>query len=458
MMTLKTLAGQLAAGDTTSRALVEACLVRIADENGEGRRAFIAAHEEAARAEADEIDRLRALGVAPSPFAGVPLAIKDLFDLAGNRTRAGSRLLEAAPFKTQDAPAIAHLRRAGFVMIGRTNMTEFAFGAFGINPHYGTPRAPFDRATGRIPGGSTSGGAVAVADGMAAAAIGSDTGGSCRIPAAFCGVVGFKPTSWRVSRDGVFPLSKTLDSIGPLANSAECCAILDSWLAGGQGESAPEMPAAGLRIGRIDGYVDSHIEAPVAEAYEAALKRLADAGALILPLKIPELFELPEINKNGGILGAEALALHRKTVATGRAMIDPWVLARIEAAKGQSAVDYLDVLAHRARIIEAARRRALPFDVLAAPTVQILPPPIATIGPYEQSAATNQLITRNTVIANFLDRPSISIPASGPGEPPVGFMLIGESGEDRKLFAIAAALEPIVRPRSEESGTELPRV
>ncbi len=209
-----------------SRGLVEQCLARIADQSGEGQRVFLKVHTEQALAAADYYDRLRARGATPSPFAGIPVSIKDLFDIAGGVTTAGSIVLKDAPAAEHDAPAVARLRAAGFIPIGRTNMTEFAFSGLGINPHYDTPFNPYDRQAGRIPGGSSSGAAVSVTDGMAFAALGTDTGGSCRIPAALCGIVGFKPTAHRVPTAGAFPLSTSLDSIGPLAATVVCCAAL----------------------------------------------------------------------------------------------------------------------------------------------------------------------------------------------------------------------------------------
>src|SRR6266849_1967677 len=218
--TVLSLAADLAAGHTSSRDLVEAALARIADPAGEGARTFIKVYADSARAAADAQDRLRQAGYVASPLAGLPVSIKDLFDVAGEVTLAASKALDDRPPAEHDAPVVARLRAAGAVLIGRTNMTEFAFSGVGINPHYGTPGNPYDRRL--VPGGSSSGAAVSVADAEAVVAIGSDTGGSVRIPAALCGLVGFKPTQHRITRDGAIPLSTTLDSIGPLANSVAC--------------------------------------------------------------------------------------------------------------------------------------------------------------------------------------------------------------------------------------------
>src|SRR5215213_4790363 len=228
--TVLSLAADLAAGRTTSRELVEAALSRIADPAGEGARTFIKIYADSARKAADAQDRLRRAGYVASPLAGLPVSIKDLFDVAGDISLAASKALDDAPPAARDAPVVARLRAAGSVLIGRTNMTEFAFSGVGIHPHYGTPGNPDDRSL--IPGGSSSGAAVSVGDGQAVVAIGSDTGGSVRTPAALCGLAGFKPTQYRIPRDGVVPLSTTLDSIGPLANSIACCAIADAIMAG----------------------------------------------------------------------------------------------------------------------------------------------------------------------------------------------------------------------------------
>src|SRR6202045_416064 len=225
--TLAELAGDLENGRTSARRIVEGCLERIADATGEGSRAFIHVDAEAAIEAAKAMDRLRDVKAAPSPYAGIPVSVKDLFDIKGQVTRAGSRALEDSAPAEADAPVVARLRRAGFIVIGRTNMTEFAFSGIGINPHYGTPKSTWQRHVGHVPGGSSSGAAVSVADGMAYGALGTDTGGSCRIPAAYNGIVGFKPTQRRVPLEGGVPLSFTLDSFGPLARTARCGAVLE---------------------------------------------------------------------------------------------------------------------------------------------------------------------------------------------------------------------------------------
>src|SRR5712672_2895596 len=229
--TVAALADDLANGRSSAGKLVEECLARIGDPAGEGQRAFIHDDKQAALEAADAMDRLRKANAAPSPFAGIPVSIKDLFDIKGRVTRAGSRALEDSAPSEADAPVVARLRRAGFIVIGRTNMTEFAYSGIGINPHFGTPKGAWNRSEGHVPGGSSSGAAVSIADRMAYGALGTDTGGSCRIPAAYNGIVGFKPTQRRVPLDGGVPLSFTLDSFGPLGRTVGCCAVLDAVLA-----------------------------------------------------------------------------------------------------------------------------------------------------------------------------------------------------------------------------------
>ncbi len=274
--TVLRLAEDLAAGRTTSRALIEAALARIADPTGEGARTFVKVYSDTARAAADAQDRLRAAGYVASPLAGLPVSIKDLFDVAGERTLAGSKALDDMPPAQHDAPIVARLRAAGAVLIGRTNMTEFAFSGVGINPHYGTPGNPADRRC--IPGGSSSGAAVSVADGGAVVAIGTDTGGSVRIPAALCGIVGFKPTQERVSRAGAAPLSTTLDSIGPLANSVACCAIVDAVMASEEPVAPTPVPVEVLRLGVPQSFVLDDLAPEVADGVRRRLHNVVAQG------------------------------------------------------------------------------------------------------------------------------------------------------------------------------------
>ncbi|WP_419898258.1 amidase [Roseomonas sp. USHLN139] len=437
----------LAAGQTSAVALAEAALARINDPAGEGARAFVAVQAEAALATARAMDALRAVGRAPSPWAGIPITVKDLFDQEGIPTRAGAAVLAEAPPATATAPAVARLQRAGFVVLGRTNMVEFAFSGLGVNPHHGTPRSPYDRATGRLPGGSSSGAAVAVADGMGLAGLGSDTGGSCRVPAALCGIVGYKPTSKRVPLAGVLPLSPSLDSIGPLANSVACCSVLHALMAGAEEASPPPVrPVAGLRFGIPEGtFLFDGLEPAVAAAFERAVSRLAAAGAFIERFAFPELAEIPAANAKGGFAAAESYAWHRALIARARDGYDPRVLSRILRGAEQDAADYQQLLASRARIMAAAVARTAGYDAVLCPTAALTPPPIAAVAEEAEYGRINLLLLRNTAAFNFLDRCSISLPCHAPGEAPVGLMLSGAFDGDAALFGVSAAVEAVLK-------------
>ena len=447
MKTIAALAGELAARRITSQALVEDALTRIAAPSGEGARVFLRTHREVALAEAKASDALRAHGIVPSPLAGIPVSVKDLFDVAGDITRAGSRALaDAAPAKA-DAAAVRRLRQAGAIIIGRTNMVEFAFSGLGLNPHYGTPKNPWDRATGRIPGGSSSGAAVSVADGMAAMGLGSDTGGSVRIPAALCGLTGFKPTARRVPKEGTFPLSTTLDSVGPIARSVDCCALVDSILAGEAPQVPPALPLQGLRLGVVQDYVLDGLDKAVADAFARALARLSKAGASVSDMRFESLRRLPQINRNGGLVVAEAYAVHRELLQRRKAEYDPRVASRTLRGADIRAAEYIEVLAERAALIAESARLAAPYDALLMPTVALVAPAIAPLESDDQLyGRTNLAVLRNTAVVNFLDGCALSIPCHEPGAAPVGLMLVGQSGEDRRLLALGLALESALRP------------
>jgi aspartyl-tRNA(Asn)/glutamyl-tRNA(Gln) amidotransferase subunit A len=450
MRTLSQSVQDLATG-TSSRLLVEDCLARIVDAAGEGRRAFLKVHTDQARAAADYIDTLRRHGAAPSRFAGIPVSVKDLFDIAGDVTTAGSVALRDAPAAKRDAAVVARMRAAGFIPIGRTNMTEFAYSGVGLNPHYGTPCNPYDRATGRIPGGSSSGAAVSVTDGMAVAALGTDTGGSCRIPAALCGIVGCKPTARRIPTDGVLPLSFTLDSVGPLAPTVACCAALDAVMAGEEPNDLTAYRVDGLRLAAPQTVVLDGMDQAVATTYADAVSRLAKAGTKIVDLPLAEFNDIATLNRYGGFAASEAYAWHRRLIETRGRMYDPRVLVRMMRGKDQDAAHYIELVRARADLIGRVAAISGHYDALIMPTVPITAPPVAWLDAEEQFRTVNLLVLRNTTIANVLDRCAISIPCHRRGDAPVGLMLVGEHGADRRLFAIAAAVEKIVSPELSES-------
>jgi aspartyl-tRNA(Asn)/glutamyl-tRNA(Gln) amidotransferase subunit A len=451
MRSIAKTATSLASG-AKSRGLVEECLARIRDPSGEGSRIFLKVHAEDALAAADFHDHMRARGAAPSSFAGIPVSIKDLFDIAGDVTTAGSTVLRDAAPAEHDAPSVARLRAAGFIPIGRTNMTEFAFSGLGINPHYDTPRNAYDRKSSRIPGGSSSGAAVSITDAMAFGALGTDTGGSCRIPAALCGVVGFKPTAHRVPTAGAFPLSTSLDSVGPLAATVECCAVLDAVLAGEALVDLPPFPLEGLRMAVPQTMVLDSVEPVVARAFDAALAALRKAGARIVDIPLRELAELQQINAKGGLSAAEAFAIHRPLIAKGESMYDPRVLSRILRGREQDAADYIDLVQARADFIRRVAAVMAPYDAMVMPTTPVVAPRIADFASDDTYRRVNMLVLRNPSIVNFLDRCSISIPCHRAGDAPVGLMLIGEHDADRKLLSIAAAIEKVVSPVPVQPG------
>jgi aspartyl-tRNA(Asn)/glutamyl-tRNA(Gln) amidotransferase subunit A len=452
MPTIAKVAADLDAG-AKSRGLIEQSLARINDKSGEGERTFLKVHAEKALATADFYDRMRAIGAAPSRFAGIPISIKDLFDVAGDVTTAGSCVLREAAPAMCDAPAVARLRAAGFIPIGRTNMTEFAFSGIGINPHYGTPLSPYDRKSARIPGGSSSGAAVSISDGMALGAVGSDTGGSCRIPAAFCGVVGFKPTASRVPTQGAFPLSTSLDSIGPLAASVECCAVLDGVLSGEPVVDLAPFPLDALRMAVPQTMVLDNAEATVAQAFDSSLTRLRTKGARIVDIPLREFAELRAINSKGGLAAAESYAIHRPLIAKSEKMYDPRVLVRILRGREQDAADYIDLLNARADFIRRVRAITSPYDALVMPTVPVTAPRLADVEADDAYRHVNMLVLRNPSIVNFLDGCSVSIPCHRGDDAPVGLMLFGDHGADRRLLSIAAAIEQVVSP-SEKLGKQ----
>jgi len=441
--TIQQLAAELAAGRTTSRKLTEEAFARIEDAKGEGKRVFIKIYKAQALAAADASDLQRKAGLVPGPLAGIPVSIKNLCDVAGETTLAGSKALDDAPPAKADAPVVARLRAAGAVIVGSTNMSEFAFSGIGFNPHYGTPGNPADRK--RVPGGSSSGAAVSVADRMAVAGLGTDTGGSVRIPAAVCGLVGFKPTARRVPIDGVVPLSTSLDSIGPLANSVEDCAIVDAVFAGEPIVIPDAVPLAGLRFGIPKQFVMDELDPTVAKAFERACKALAAKGVRIEQIDLPQLNELPAINAKGGFAASEAFAWHQKLIGRRGNVYDPFVAPRILRGKEMSAADYIDLLHARADLQKRVAAITSNYDAVIMPTCAITPPTLDEVSTAEGFTRKNMLLLRNTTVGNFLDRCGISLPCHAAGELPVGFMLMGEAMADKRVLAMARSVAPVVK-------------
>jgi aspartyl-tRNA(Asn)/glutamyl-tRNA(Gln) amidotransferase subunit A len=436
MRPLGAIAADLRSGATTSEQLVETCLRQIEDPDGEGSRVFVAVDAEGSLAAGRAMDQLRRVGAEPSPWAGIPVSVKDLFDMRGQVTRAGSRALDGSP-ADRDAIAVARLRAAGFVVIGRTNMTEFAFSGLGVNPHHGTPLNPWSRSDQRIPGGSTSGGAVSVTDEMAYGALGTDTGGSCRIPAALCGLVGFKPTQDRIPRDGAVPLSTTLDTVGVLGATVECIAILDALLCGSTPEPLTRLPRP-PRLVVPRNYLFDEIDESVAADFSRLVDRIRDAGAHVEETTFPELDTIPDLNSGGGFPAAEAWSWHHDLLAAHGDLYDPRVRSRIERGAHQTARDLITLTGRRQALIADVGRRLDAYDGLLCPTVPLVAPPLSAFDSDGDYSRINLLMLRNSTVINLIDGCAISIPAHTAGRAPTGAMIAGPHGTDTTVLRIAA--------------------
>ncbi|MEE4484798.1 amidase [Serratia ficaria] len=440
-LTLEQAAAALAKGELTAVQLTAAALAQIADERGEGARAFTQVYGEWAQRQAQAADRRRAEGKPLSALDGVPVSVKDLFDVAGQTTAAGSRVLAAAPKAERHAAIVERLLQAGAVVIGKTGMTEFAYSGLGINPHYGTPANPWDRAARRIPGGSSSGAAVAVADGMCLGAIGSDTGGSVRIPAAFCGLTGFKPTARRINDGGLLPLSPSLDSIGVIAHRVADCIALDALIAGGPLRPQPKTLEQ-ARFAVPQTLVLDELQPQVAEAFQQALRRLAQAGAQIEPIPLAELAELAAINAAGGFTALESWRWHRALIAERADDYDPRVLSRIRRGQPLGEQELQQLRQQRADWQQRVAAAVQGFDALLMPTAPLVAPTVAELEASEEAYfRCNALALRNPSIINFLDGCALSLPCQRPGAAPIGLMLAGLPMRDEALLGWALAVE-----------------
>jgi aspartyl-tRNA(Asn)/glutamyl-tRNA(Gln) amidotransferase subunit A len=427
---------------TSARDRLEAALGRIDDPKGEGARACLTVYRDQARAAADAADARTKAGVSLGPIDGTIVSIKDLFDVAGEVTRAGSKVFaEEGKPAAADAPVVRRLRAGGAVIIAKTNMSEFAYTGIGANPHFGTPGNPADRK--RVPGGSSSGAAVAAADGMCEIAIGTDTGGSCRIPGALCGIVGYKPSQQRIPTQGAFPLSYSIDSIGPIARSVEACARADSVMANETYVPLEPVPLAGLRIGVAEDYPLANLDETVDLKFSDAVARLNKAGAHISEEKLALLDEMAQVNSKGGVQPAEAFAIHRDLLSRRADAMDPNVSVRLERARNISAADYIDMVRERARLIRMRDIRIADVDVLAWPTTPMVAPTMQEVAAPGEFARKNAMLLRNTVIVNFFDLCAISVPIPRGSGLPAGFMLVARNGQDQRLFRIAAAVERV---------------
>ena len=375
------------------------------------------------------------------PLAGIPVSVKDLFDVTGQTTAAGSTVLAGAAPAAEDCPAVARLRAAGAAFVGRTNMVEFAFSGVGINPHHGTPVNPADPKVARIPGGSSSGAAVSVATGAALVGLGSDTGGSIRIPAALCGIVGFKSTARLVPTQGTLPLSPSLDTVCALTRSVRDAVTVHEVLAARKVRLAGK-PLASCRLAVARTVMQDHLDNTVAEAFGRSLRVLRQAGAHIEEIGLEEIGELAAINATGGLSAAESYAWHRTLIARHQAEYDPRVALRILRGASMSAADYIDLLAARKAWVGRMEARLQGFDAVLSPTVPIAAPPIAgLLGDDAEFFRINGLLLRNTAVVNMLDGCAISLPCHTPGQLPAGLMLWHAALHDDAVLDLALQVE-----------------
>lgn len=403
------------------------------------------------------LDQARAAAAAPGveqlPLAGLAVSVKDLFDIQGLPTAAGSMVLAGAPPAAADCSAVARLRRAGGAILGHTHMVEFAFSGVGVNPHFGTPAAHdarFGALSGpaRVPGGSSSGAGVSVAAGAAFVGLGSDTGGSIRIPAALNGVVGFKSTARLVPTDGAVPLSTTLDTACAITRSVRDAIVVHEVLAARRVTRSP-APLSAWRLAVPTTLFLDNLDATVAAAFERTLQQLRTAGAQITDIALPETGELAEVNASGGFSAAESHAWHRQLLQQHAASYDPRVRARIERGATMSASDYIELL-HARRAWMARMESAMAgFDALLSPTVPITAPTIASVAPGAERDAeffrVNALLLRNTSVVNMLDGCALSLPCHQAGELPVGLMVWHAALRDDAVLCISHLIEQLLQ-------------
>lgn len=447
MTTLWQASQQLLAGQISPETLTQDALRAIASEAGEGKRVFTKVYTADAQQQAAQAGARWQQQQPRSAIDGLPISIKDLFDVAGEVTTAGSRLLSNASPATANASMVDRLQQAGAAIVGKTNMSEFAFTGLGVNPHYGTPANPWQRAQQRIPGGSSSGAAVAVSDGMCLAAVGTDTGGSVRIPAALCGLTGFKPSASRIDQRGTLPLAASLDSIGVIAHDVRSCWLLDSVIA--------DKPLA------IDerNLSDAHFVIPqtrvlagldelVSAAWLRALDLLRAKGVKITELPLQELAELETINARGGITAWEAWQWHQHYAQSQPEAYDPQVLTRINRGSLLNEEDAAALYQLRADWKQRVEQAVAPFDGILMPTVPLIAPTLAELEDPARYMQVNLLMLRNTSVINMLDGCSISLPCHQPGAAPVGLMLSSTHGNDAALLSWAAAIETTLKRSS----------
>lgn len=438
------LAYKLRSGKVSSRELVETAFDAIKNPDGQGKSVYTYINEPEAFAQADLSDKLLKSDSQCSPLTGIPLSVKDLFDVQGQVTKAGSKVLSGNPPADRDSDVVHSLRHAGAVITGRTNLPEFAFSGLGINETTGTPLAPWNRAEHCLPGGSSSGAAVSVSDGMAVAAIGTDTGGSIRIPAALCNLTGFKPTARRISMKGVIPLSPSLDSVGAIGHTVSCCSVLDKIMSGERYVGDAVVNPGELRIGILEGAVNEDMHHAIAHAYSQTLSTLSAARIKFTPVHFKS-YKLIARLKTPGFPPIEAFHWHRGLMETHKSLYSEQVLSRLELGRHVSAADYLDLISLRKEFQHQAEACWSQYDAIIFPTVPVLPPSQAQVSTPELARKMSALLLRNTSFINYFDGCAITIPTSAQNLP-FGLMITSIAMQDSKVLSIAQAFEKILRP------------
>ena len=437
---------QIASGATRAEAAFEAALGQAM--SAANRHTYISLHQEVARAAARGVDAQRAAGAPLPPLAGLALSVKDLFDEQGHRSTAGSRALADVAPATADCPVVARLRRAGAALLGRTNLSEFAFSGVGINPHHGTPANPATAAldpSPRIPGGSTSGGAVSVSTGAAWAALGSDTGGSIRIPAALQGLVGFKNTARLTPTDGAVPLSTTLDTACAITRSVRDAVLLHELLADRR-VSLERRPLRGCRFAVPTTLLLDGLDATVAAAFDRSIASLRAVGAQIEEIELAGIADAAALNASGGFSAAESWTWHRRLLAERGELYDPRVALRIRRGERMSAANYIDLQRERSAWIVRMHGAMRGFDAMLSPTVPIVAPALEPLIVDDDAFfAANAQLLRNPSLVNFLDGCALSLPCHRPDEFPVGLMVWSGALDDDRVLDRSLAIEAALR-------------
>ncbi len=430
--------------DTSTTAVQRVASALEGVANPAAQHVFTQLHADAAHATAQYCDAEAQAGRSLGALHGVCITLKDNIDVAGEATMAGGVVCAGEAPALHDAPVVQRLRDAGAVVLGKTNMSEFAFSGVGINPHHGTPANPCDAAQERVPGGSSSGAAVSVALGLAEVGIGTDTGGSIRIPAALCGLVGYKSTQVRIPRTGVMELSRTLDTVGSITRSVRACLVVDAVL------SQQPLPTdaanlRGLRFAVPQTLMMDDVDATVGQAFARTLRRISAAGAQVVEIPFTALGDIAALSLPGGFSPIEGYAAHHVRLERGAHQIDHRVVARMMLGKGISAQDYLELHNRRHAWIAAAEQTLHGFDAMLCPTVPMVAPLTQPLLQDDEAFfKVNRLLLRNPSAINYMDGCAWSLPSHEAGELPVGLMVSGVARQDAHLARVALALETLI--------------